>query len=67
MGRSRNGQNQVRPPCSLTPIQPHVFIRVIAQVDAQMVKPAPERPYEGVITIVSELSPMTSTEYEPGR
>ena len=40
---------------------------VLAQVDAKMVRPEPQRPFEGVITIHSELSPMASTEYEPGR
>ncbi|EGN97342.1 hypothetical protein SERLA73DRAFT_169702 [Serpula lacrymans var. lacrymans S7.3] len=41
--------------------------RVIAQVDGKMVKPLPERPFEGMITIHSEISPMASSEYEPGR
>ncbi|EMD35707.1 hypothetical protein CERSUDRAFT_115670 [Gelatoporia subvermispora B] len=41
--------------------------RVLAQVDAKMVKPLPERPLEGIITIHSEISPMASSDYEPGR
>ncbi|EFI28564.1 hypothetical protein CC1G_13591 [Coprinopsis cinerea okayama7 len=41
--------------------------RVIANVEAKMVKPTPERPFEGIITIHSEISPMASSEYEPGR
>ncbi|KAG2158010.1 ribosomal protein S5 domain 2-type protein [Suillus bovinus] len=41
--------------------------RVIAQLDAKMVKPLPERPFEGIITIHSEISPMASSDYEPGR
>ncbi|KAL0948060.1 hypothetical protein HGRIS_010684 [Hohenbuehelia grisea] len=41
--------------------------RVLAQVDATMVKPTPERPFEGMITIHSEISPMASSEYELGR
>ncbi|KAI0076663.1 ribosomal protein S5 domain 2-like protein [Panus rudis PR-1116 ss-1] len=41
--------------------------RVIAQVDGKMVKPPPERPLEGIVTIHSEISPMASTDYEPGR
>ncbi|XP_006456575.1 hypothetical protein AGABI2DRAFT_228615 [Agaricus bisporus var. bisporus H97] len=40
---------------------------VIAQVDAKMVKPTPERPFEGSISIHSEISPMASSEYEAGR
>ena len=32
-----------------------------------MVRPEPQRPFEGLITIHCELSPMTSIEYEPGR
>ncbi|KAH9910977.1 ribosomal protein S5 domain 2-like protein [Epithele typhae] len=41
--------------------------RVLAQVDGKMVRPPPERPLEGMLTIHSELSPMTANEYEPGR
>ncbi|KNZ82345.1 Exosome complex component rrp45 [Termitomyces sp. J132] len=41
--------------------------RVLAQIEGKMVKPPPERPYEGIITIHSEISPMASSEYEPGR
>ncbi|KAI0781669.1 ribosomal protein S5 domain 2-like protein [Irpex lacteus] len=41
--------------------------RVLAQVDGKMVKPTPERPLEGIISIHSEISPMASSEYEPGR
>ncbi|TBU26437.1 ribosomal protein S5 domain 2-like protein [Dichomitus squalens] len=41
--------------------------RVLAQVDGKMVKPPTERPLEGIISIHSELSPMASNEYEPGR
>ena len=43
------------------------FNRVLAQVDAKMVKPQPERPFEGMISIHSEISPMASSDYEPGR
>ncbi|CAG7852324.1 Exosome complex component rrp45 AltName: Full=Ribosomal RNA-processing protein 45 [Serendipita indica DSM 11827] len=32
-----------------------------------MVKPTPDRPYEGTINIHSEFSPMASSEYEQGR
>ncbi|KAH9914367.1 ribosomal protein S5 domain 2-like protein [Epithele typhae] len=41
--------------------------RVLAQVDGKMVRPPPERPLEGMLTIHSELSPMAANEYEPGR
>lgn len=41
--------------------------RVLAQVDGKMVKPTPERPLEGIISIHSEISPMASSDYEPGR
>jgi len=40
---------------------------VLAQVEGKMVKPQPERPFEGSITIHSEISPMASSDYEPGR
>jgi len=39
----------------------------VATIDAKMVKPTPDRPYEGMITIQSEISPMASSEYEQGR
>ncbi|TFK38404.1 ribosomal protein S5 domain 2-type protein [Crucibulum laeve] len=41
--------------------------RVLAHVDGKMVKPPPERPFEGMITIHSEISPMASSDYEIGR
>jgi len=41
--------------------------RVIAHVEAKMVKPPPERPFEGMVTIHSEISPMASVDYELGR
>jgi exosome complex component RRP45 len=41
--------------------------RVIAAVDAIMIKPTPERPFEGIVSIQSEISPMASSEYETGR
>ncbi|KAN0114138.1 Ribosomal protein S5 domain 2-type fold [Russula decolorans] len=41
--------------------------RVLAQVDAKMARPEPQRPFEGMVTIYCELSPMASMEYEPGR
>ncbi|KAH7104502.1 ribosomal protein S5 domain 2-like protein [Auriculariales sp. MPI-PUGE-AT-0066] len=41
--------------------------KVIASIDAKMVRPAPERQFEGMISIQSEISPMASTEYENGR
>ncbi|KAI0296738.1 ribosomal protein S5 domain 2-like protein [Multifurca ochricompacta] len=41
--------------------------RVLAHVDAKMVRPEAQRPFEGLITIHCELSPMAGSEYEPGR
>ncbi|KAL5500880.1 RRP45 [Sanghuangporus vaninii] len=41
--------------------------RVLAHVDAKMIKPPEERPLEGIITIHSEISPMASSDFEPGR
>jgi len=41
--------------------------RVIAHIESKMVKPPPERPFEGIITIHSEISPMASVDYELGR
>lgn len=65
----RDGKDQVRRVFVVHPVA-HDLIRlcrVLAQVDAKMVKPPPERPQEGTITIHSEISPMASTDYEPGR
>jgi len=67
MGRERNGQNPV---CLFDWLAFPILVltvgipRVLAHVDATMVKPQPERPFEGIITIHSELSPMASSEYE---
>ena len=61
-----NGKNEV---CQLSTswIRIDVGTRVVAYVQGSMVKPQPERPFEGTITIHSEISPMASSEYEQGR
>ena len=41
--------------------------RVLAHVEAKMVRPEPQRPFEGLISIHCELSPMAGAEYEAGR
>jgi len=41
--------------------------RILAHLSAKMVKPAPERPFEGTVTIHSDISPMAASQYEPGR
>ncbi|GAA5871619.1 hypothetical protein JCM8547_007099 [Rhodosporidiobolus lusitaniae] len=41
--------------------------RVVAQVSAEVVKPLPDRPYEGFLTLSTEISPMASAAYEAGR
>lgn len=41
--------------------------RVLVQVSAEIVKPLPDRPYEGFLIIASEISPMASSSYEAGR
>ncbi|GAA6060546.1 hypothetical protein JCM10212_006910 [Sporobolomyces blumeae] len=40
---------------------------VIAQVSAEIVKPQPDRPYEGFLSLSTEISPMASAAYEAGR
>ncbi len=42
----------------------HIY-SVLAHMDAKMVRPELQRPFEGLITVYCELSPMASTEYEP--
>jgi len=41
--------------------------RVVASIDAKMVRPQPERQFEGMISLHCEISPMASTEFENGR
>lgn len=41
--------------------------RVVVQVSAEIVKPLPDRPYEGFLVLSSEISPMASISYEAGR
>ncbi|KAG8744049.1 hypothetical protein FRC10_010938 [Ceratobasidium sp. 414] len=41
--------------------------RALANVSASMARPRADRPYEGSITIHTELSPMASAIYETGR
>lgn len=42
-------------------------IRVHVQISAEVTKPLEERKFEGVFTIVTELSPIASPAYEVGR
>ncbi|GAA5973848.1 hypothetical protein JCM21900_006707 [Sporobolomyces salmonicolor] len=41
--------------------------RVVVQVSAEVVKPLPDRPYEGFLILATEISPMASGAYEAGR
>ncbi|KAG8856580.1 hypothetical protein FRB96_006340 [Tulasnella sp. 330] len=41
--------------------------RVVADVSATIVRPRTDRPFEGIMTIHSEISPMASSLYEAGR
>ncbi|CUS14229.1 unnamed protein product [Tuber aestivum] len=41
--------------------------RVLARVSAEVVKPFADRPFEGIFTITTELGPMASPAFEPGR
>lgn len=66
LGKTRCASHNIR--LSVLGLTIHALaFRVIAEVDAKMVKPPPERPFEGSLTIHSEISPMASVEYEPGR
>ena len=60
-------QNSVRPRIRNLLTCIHVRNSVLAHVDAKMVRPEPQRPFEGLISIHCELSPMAGAEYEPGR
>lgn len=65
MGRMCVGKDAVRIHSVLSRFHLNSYsVRVVAHVDASMVKPPSERPFEGIITIHSELSPMASSEYE---
>lgn len=37
---------------------------VFARVSSSVVRPRSDRPYEGIVTVHFELSPMASTSYE---
>lgn len=65
----RDGQNAVRMHgfTRLSAFNLYILLSVLANIDATMVKPTPERPFEGILSIHSELSPMASSEYEIGR
>lgn len=48
----------------LTPIEP---LRVLARTSAEVTVPYPDRPFDGVFNIVTELSPMASPAFEVNR
>jgi exosome complex component RRP45 len=41
--------------------------RVLVQVSAEVTKPLEDRKYDGIFTIVTELSPIASAAFEVGR
>ncbi|KAG0633094.1 ribosomal protein S5 domain 2-type protein [Tuber brumale] len=41
--------------------------RVLTRVSAEVVKPFTDRPFDGIFTITTELGPMASPAFEPGR
>ena len=63
LGKTRYAFN----PPQRNPLVAHHVCSVLANVEAKMVRPQPDRAFEGMITIHSEISPMASSEYEQGR
>jgi exosome complex RNA-binding protein Rrp42 (RNase PH superfamily) len=62
------GKDAVRaPPRASLPKLTTEDDRVLAFVEGKMVRPMADRPFEGMVTIHSEISPMASNEYETGR
>ena len=43
------------------------FSRIVARVSADVTQPFPDRKFDGLFTIVTELSPMASPSFEIGR
>ena len=41
--------------------------RVIARTTATVTAPSPDRKFDGIFTIITELSPMATPSFEPGR
>lgn len=41
--------------------------RILVNVSAEVTKPFPDRPFDGIFSITTELSPMTSPAFEVGR
>ena len=45
----------------------HAKPRVLVQVSAEVTKPLEDRKFDGIFTIVTELSPIASATFEVGR
>ena len=43
------------------------MVRILAKVSAEVTVPYPDRPFDGVFTITTELSPMASPAFEVNR
>jgi len=41
--------------------------RILAKITAEVTSPFPDRPFDGIFTITTELSPMASPAFEPSR
>lgn len=46
---------------------PDVFCRALARVAASVTAPYPDRKFDGIFTITTELSPLASPAFEAGR
>ena len=44
-----------------------IFSRVYVQIPAEVTKPLEDRKFDGIFTIVTELSPIASPAFEVGR
>lgn len=58
---------------SLPPVPPFeakanfLLLRVLTHITAEVTNPFPDRPFDGIFTITTELSPMTSPSFEVSR
>lgn len=43
------------------------YRRVLARISAEVTQPFPDRKFEGIFIIATELSPMASPAFETGR
>ena len=63
----RRGMNRVHQDSDKAHTHPFEMTRVLTRISASITAPYPDRKFDGILTITTELSPLASPAFETGR